>query len=77
MLQQTFEFNVLAWPALSIFFLVYFTSFVALKRADAAFFIAVLKAGLYIFYFGWLFDGKFTYLDDLTYIQRSLYLLCL
>lgn len=71
MSQQPFELSLLASPALVIFLTVFCVSLAGLRRPDMALVIAFLKAGFYLVYFGWFFDGTFTYLDDWTYLERG------
>lgn len=74
MSQHPFDLSQLAWPGLAIFLVLSAVSYVALRRAVVSLAVAALKAGLFVVYFGYGFDGTFTYLDDWTYFERGAYI---
>lgn len=69
-----FDLGLLAWPSLAIFLVVFGVSLAALRRPGAALGLATVKAIVFFAYFGWFFDGTFTYFDDWTYFERGSYL---
>jgi hypothetical protein len=71
MSHHPFEAGVLLWPSLAIFLTVFLVCVVTFREPTAALAIGALKAGLFFSYFGWFFDGTFTYLDDWTYLERG------
>lgn len=69
-----FDLQLLVWPTITIFVIAFGISLAVLRRATPALIIAAMKAGIFLIYFGWVFDGTFTYLDDWTYVERGAYL---
>lgn len=74
MSHHPFDLGQLAWPGLAIFLVLFVLSFIALRRPVVALVVAALKATLFVAYFGGIFDGSFTYLDDWTYFERGAYI---
>jgi hypothetical protein len=67
-INQPFELSDLALPSVMIFLVVFVLSLMALRRVDFALAISVIKMGIFLVYFGWFYDGSFTYLDDWSYL---------
>jgi hypothetical protein len=72
MLQSFFSFGEIIWPTLAIFIVLLYICFYVTKNLVLAFIIAFAKAGFFLLYFGWFFDGTYTYLDDWTYLERGI-----
>jgi hypothetical protein len=69
--QHSFDLAVLLLPAVMIFSVTVFASWRVTRSAALALVLATIKAGLYLGYYGWAFDGRFTFLDDWTYLERG------
>lgn len=74
MSQHPFDLGLLVWPSLMIFVIVFGASLAVLRRPGTATGIAAIKTAIFLVYFGWFFDGTFTYLDDWTYFERGAYI---
>lgn len=74
MSQHPFDLGPLVWPSLTIFVIVFGVSLALLRRPGTAIGIATIKTTIFLAYFGWFFDGTFTYLDDWTYFERGAYI---
>lgn len=68
---HTFDVSVLAVPTALIFGAVLIAASRAGCSPPLAWCLATVKAGIYLLYFGVLFDGTFTFLDDWTYLERG------
>ena len=68
-----FEFDTLILPSLFIFFITLSVTFLFTKWPALSILVA-LKSGIFIGYFGFLFDGTFTFSDDWTYLKGGKYL---
>lgn len=64
-----FELDVLLWPTCVIFLLSLVISFKVTKMPAMSIFVAFIKSGAFLIYFGLLFDGTFTFLDDWSYLE--------
>ena len=64
-----FDLDVLIWPVMAIFFITLIISFWFTKWPAFSIFVAVLKAGIFLGYFSLVFDGTYTFLDDLSYLE--------
>jgi len=64
-----FELDVLLWPACVIFLLSLVVSLKVTKMPAMSIFVAFIKSGAFLIYFGLLFDGTFTFLDDWSYLK--------
>jgi hypothetical protein len=64
-----FELNVLIWPATAIFFGTFVVSFYSTRWVLVSFFSAVVKTAIYLSYYGSIFNGGFTFLDDWSYLD--------
>ena len=69
-----FEFDTLILPSLFIFFITLSVTFLFTKWPALSILVAFLKSGIFIGYFGFLFDGTFTFSDDWTYLKGGKYL---
>lgn len=65
---NAFELSVLIQPAALIFCVTFAVGFYVLRNPGAAIVVASLKTFIYIIYFGWIFDGSITFLDDWSYL---------
>ena len=72
---KAFELAQIAGPTILIGLCTFAVSLRVTRNAAWALYAATIKAGLFAVYFGWLFDGTFNFLDDLTYVDRGLQLL--
>lgn len=66
---HTFPLADLAWPCVFILVVGLLISYAFTRRIILSYWIAVLKAGMFLLYFGFFFDGTFTALDDWTYLH--------
>jgi hypothetical protein len=69
-----FDIHLLIFPASVIFLVTLIVTFHLLKWPAIALISATVKSIVFLFYFGVVFDGTFTFSDDLTYLDggRSL-----
>ena len=72
---KAFALDILLWPAGAIFVFTLFVTLWATRSPIGAMSAAFLKAGIFLVYFGWLFDGTFTFLDDWSYLEGGFRLL--
>ena len=72
---QPFDLDIILTPGLVIFFATLWVAFRVTRSAVFALMAAFVKAGVFLVYFGLLFDGTFTFLDDWSYLEggRELY----
>ena len=70
-----FAINELALPAISIFIVTLFITLYFTKWIGLSIIAAFIKAGVFIIYFGLLFDGTYTFLDDYGYLDGGSILL--
>ena len=71
-----FELDVLIGPASAIFFITLAISFQVTRDITLSVVVAFFKAGIFSIYFGLVFDGTYTVLDDWSYLlggQKFLY----
>ncbi len=66
---QPFPLIELAWPAIFILVAGFVIAFAFTRRIVLSYWITALKAGLFLLYFGWLFNGTYTFLDDWRYLD--------
>jgi hypothetical protein len=66
---SAFDLDALMVPTLLIVALTFLVSMRVTGQAVAAFVAAAIKGLLFIVYFGRLFDGTYTFLDDMTYLE--------
>jgi len=66
---QPFPISQLIWPAIAILVLGFLLSLTFTRRAGLSLFVAALKSGLFLVYFGFFFDGTYTFLDDWKYLR--------
>lgn len=64
-----FDLDTLIGPTAAIFFVTLLLTFQFTKWPVISLLVALVKAGIYIFYFGVVFDGTFTFLDDWSYLN--------
>lgn len=69
-----YAIDVLILPASVIFLFAAAVSFRVTHMPVASLVIAFIKAGIFLIYFGFFFDGTFTFKDDLTYLRQGRYL---
>lgn len=72
---EPFALDTLGPPALFIFFAGSLITYRFTRRPYLSLFIAMSKASIFIIYYGILFDGTFTFLDDHTYLKKGGFLL--
>ena len=72
---KAFALDILLWPASAIFVFTLFVTLWATRSPLGAMTAAFLKTGIFLVYFGWLFDGTFTFLDDWGYLEGGFRLL--
>jgi hypothetical protein len=66
---QPFPLSDLAWPAIFILVTGFAISYAFTRRIILSYWITALKAGLFLLYFGWFFNGTYTFLDDWRYLH--------
>jgi len=69
--QPAFDIGVLAGPTALIFLAVLVAAWRITRSPWLTCCLAVTKAGVFLIYYGWGFDGSFTFLDDWTYLERG------
>jgi hypothetical protein len=65
---QPFPLLDLAWPAIFILVTGFAISYAFTRRIVLSYWVTAVKAGLFLLYFGWFFDGTYTFLDDKRYL---------
>jgi hypothetical protein len=68
---RSFDLAVLFFPTLTIFFLTLMVSWRLLRSVEGAIFAAFIKSGLFFVYYGNIFDGTYTFKDDLSYLSGA------
>lgn len=68
---QPFPLLELLIPTVAIFLVGWLVSFYMTRRLHWSLFVALIKALLFICYYGLVFDGTFTFLDDWSYLERG------
>ncbi len=68
----SFDLNVLFFPSILIALFTFFISNKLTKSIPLSLLACFLKAGLFLIYFGILFDGTYTFNDDITYLNGGL-----
>lgn len=71
---ETFAITELAYPFITIFMATFVISFIAIKSIALSFSCAIVKSGIFLIYFGLIFDGSYILLDDVTYIKGGIIL---
>ena len=66
---QPFPLIELAWPAIFILVTGFAITYAFTRRIVLSYWITALKAGLFLLYFGFLFNGTYTFDDDLRYLD--------
>jgi hypothetical protein len=66
---QPFPLIDLIWPAIFILVAGFTISYAFTRRIVLSYWVTALKAGLFLLYFGWLFNGTYTFLDDWRYLD--------
>lgn len=66
---QPFDTGLLFSPALAIFTVTLFFSIRVIPELSVSLAVALVKAGIFFVYFGYYFDGKYTFLDDWSYMN--------
>lgn len=64
-----FPLGDLALPTFFILMSGLVIAYAFTRHVAVSFATAVLKAGLFLLYFGWLFDGSYTFDDDMRYLR--------
>lgn len=64
-----FPISVLVWPTAFILVVGLVIAYAFTRRIILSYCVATLKAGLFLLYFGFLFDGTYTFLDDWRYLN--------
>jgi len=64
-----FPIAQLIWPTIAIAIVGFVISVGFTRRVFLSYVIAALKAGLFLFYFGFFFNGTYTFSDDWRYFQ--------
>ena len=70
-----FGIDALIWPTTAIFIVTLCVSLRFTESLALSIFAALAKAGIYVTYFGFIFDGVYTFFDDWTYLVVGLKLL--
>ena len=66
-----FDLGILLWPASAIFICTLAACLLFTKSPLLSITASFTKAGIYIFYFGFAFDGTYTFNDDWEYIDGA------
>lgn len=66
---KPFDIQTLLLPSFTILALTLSVTYKATRSPTLSIFASLIKAGLFILYFSYFFDGTFTFLDDWTYIE--------
>lgn len=64
-----FPISELIWPTIAIMVVGFLISICFTRRAGLSCWVAAIKAGLFLAYFGFFFDGTFTFFDDWNYLR--------
>jgi hypothetical protein len=72
-----FDLEVLFTPGLIIFLMTLFISYKVSRSPGFSIVAAFFKAGMFLLYFGYLFDGTFSFRDDWKYLAGGSNLLAL
>ncbi|MBU6415899.1 MAG: hypothetical protein KJS83_01870 [Xanthomonadaceae bacterium] len=59
----------LVWPTIFILVAGFAIAYAFTRRIILSYWITALKAGLFLLYFGFVFDGTYTFLDDWRYLD--------
>ncbi|TGN39937.1 hypothetical protein [Marinobacter confluentis] len=68
---SSFSLAELAVPVLFIFFAGLFATWFVTRSVLLSLLLPFIKAGVFLFYYGSLFDGTWTFLDDWNYIHKG------
>ncbi|HMO18896.1 MAG TPA: hypothetical protein PKA63_07850 [Oligoflexia bacterium] len=71
----SFDVDVLILPCILIFLATFGVTLYATKSAAFSILASIVKAGFFLIYFGYFFDGKYTFSDDITYLHSGIILL--
>lgn len=66
---QSFDLDLILVPCLVIFFTTMAVALMVTRSVMFSLFAAFAKGGIFLVYFGVLFDGTFTFLDDWSYLE--------
>jgi len=66
---KPFDLTVLLWPATVIFVSTAVVAFKVSRAPAFSLFSGFIKSGIFLGYFGYAFDGTYTFLDDWSYLQ--------
>jgi hypothetical protein len=66
---EPFHVTSLLLPATVVFAATIIATYAACTNAMLSVVAAAIKAGIFVVYFGFLFDGTYTVLDDVSYVQ--------
>lgn len=66
---QPFPIDRLVWPTAFIAGTGLFISYAYTRRAVLSYAVAIIKAGLFLLYFGFFFNGTYTFFDDWNYFN--------
>ena len=64
-----FPIGQLIWPATAIMLVGFLLSLWFTRRAGLSLAVAAVKSGLFLVYFGFVFDGTYTFFDDWNYLR--------
>ncbi len=65
---RPFELDILLWPASIIFVFSLVATYKVARMPVISILVACVKSGVFLVYFGLLFDGTYTFLDDWSYL---------
>lgn len=74
---SAFNFDVLMWPSLIIFFSTFSVSLKFTHWIWWSIFASFIKAGIFLIYYNLIFDGTYTFFDDISYLEGGASLLYL
>jgi len=69
---NSFDIEVLILPFFSIFLLGFIICYYVTRNILHSLFVAIFKSFFFLIYFGYFFDGFYTFKDDWTYLREGL-----
>lgn len=66
-----FTLEVIILPAMLIAIFTFWVSIIVTRSPTISLFVALVKSAFFLVYYGLLFDGTYTFLDDWTYLEKG------
>lgn len=67
-----YPIDALIWPAVAIFLVAVLVTIKFTGNPLLSVVVSLVKSGLFVYYFGFVFDGRYTFLDDWSYLEGGL-----